>query len=208
MERLTHAREVAESQKMSARLIEDNEYIPESVDKEAIIHGNTICADEHEQFAEWLEELKQYRTIGTPEECRKSVEICKSMIERNITPEDMEEYMKFEDECIKKGFTFKSLLEARKKQTAKRLKYPSFYKGHGNCAVREVRSTDIITKEIIYRFSILSDSDKKRLLRSFQKIDYTIEQDLYILLQQLRNNNLEMDFLNAMKNNIIKGEEE
>ena len=64
---------------------------------------------------------------------------------------------------------------------------------------REVRSTDIITKEIIYRFSILSDSDKKRLLRSFQKIDYTIEQDLYILLQQLRNNNLEMDFLNAMK---------
>lgn len=53
------------------------------------------------------------------------------MIERNITPEDMEEYMKFEDECIKKGFTFKSLLEARKKQTAKRLKYSSFYKGHG-----------------------------------------------------------------------------
>lgn len=64
---------------------------------------------------------------------------------------------------------------------------------------REVRSTDIITKEIIYRFSILSESDKKRLLRSFQKIDYTIEQDLYILLKQLKNNNLEMDFLNAMK---------
>lgn len=68
-----------------------------------------------------LEEVQQYRQIGTVEECRKSVEICKSMIERNITPENMEEYMKFEDECISKGFTFNSLLEAREKQTAKKI---------------------------------------------------------------------------------------
>lgn len=73
-EAISHAREVAECQKMSARLIEDNEYIPESVDKEAIIYGNTICANEHEQLAEWLEELKQYRAIGTPEECRAAME--------------------------------------------------------------------------------------------------------------------------------------
>lgn len=73
-EAISHARKVAECQKMSARLIEDNAYIPESVDKEAITHGNTICADEHEQLAEWLEELKQYRTIGTPEECRAAME--------------------------------------------------------------------------------------------------------------------------------------
>lgn len=44
-----------------------------------------------------LEEVQQYHQIGTVEECRKSVEICKSMIGRNITPENMEEYMKFED---------------------------------------------------------------------------------------------------------------
>lgn len=73
-EAISHAREVAECQKMSARLIEDNAYIPESVDKEAITYGNTICANEHEQLAEWLEELKQYRTIGTPEECRAAME--------------------------------------------------------------------------------------------------------------------------------------
>ena len=73
-EAISHAREVAECQKMSARLIEDNAYIPESVDKEAITYGNTICANEHEQLAEWLEELKQYRTIGTVEECRAAVE--------------------------------------------------------------------------------------------------------------------------------------
>ena len=32
------------------------------------------CAEEHEQLAEWLEELKKYREIGTPEECRAAVE--------------------------------------------------------------------------------------------------------------------------------------
>lgn len=73
-EAISHAREVAECQKMSARLIEDNAYIPESVDKEAITYGNTICAKEHEQLAEWLEELKQHRAIGTSEECLAAVE--------------------------------------------------------------------------------------------------------------------------------------
>ena len=31
------------------------------------------CAEEHEQLAKWLEELKAYRAIGTVEECRNSV---------------------------------------------------------------------------------------------------------------------------------------
>lgn len=51
----------------------------------------------YEMAIKALEEVQQYRQIGTVEECRKSVEICKSMIGRNITPENMEEYMKFED---------------------------------------------------------------------------------------------------------------
>ena len=50
---------------------------------EAIVHAREVasrkfddrvhcirCAEEHEQLAEWLEELKAYRSIGTPEECR------------------------------------------------------------------------------------------------------------------------------------------
>lgn len=65
---------------------------------------------------EEAEDWDAYRAIGTPEECKKSVSVCRAMIERNITPENMEEYMKFEDECVKCGFTFKSLLEAREKQ--------------------------------------------------------------------------------------------
>ena len=65
-----------------------------------------------------LEEVQQYRAIGTPEECHKSLEICKAMVERNITPDDMENYMKFEDECIKQGFTLVGLLKAGEKHEA------------------------------------------------------------------------------------------
>ena len=36
--------------------------------------SNIPKAEEEEQIVEWLEELKQYRTIGTPEECRAAVE--------------------------------------------------------------------------------------------------------------------------------------
>lgn len=38
---------------------------------------------------------------------------------RNMTPDIIKEYMIFEDECIQKDFTFKSLIEAREKQVAK-----------------------------------------------------------------------------------------
>lgn len=67
-----------------------------------------------------LEKIQQYQVIGTPEEFRKTMEICKAMATRNITIENMEEYMKFEDECVQRGFTFDSLLDAREKQTAKK----------------------------------------------------------------------------------------
>lgn len=77
-----------------------------------------------------LEELQQYRVIGTPEECRKSLEICKAMVERNITPDDMENYMKFEDECIKQGFTLDSILKSREKQTAKKIE---IFNGQASC---------------------------------------------------------------------------
>ena len=40
--------------------------------------------------------------------------------ERGISIETIENYIKFEDECVEKGFSFKSLIEAREKQTAKR----------------------------------------------------------------------------------------
>lgn len=92
-----------------------------------------IChnCDHKDEYIEELEaEVEEYRTIGTPEECKKSVAVCKAMIARKITPENMEEYMKFEDECVECGFTLKSLLEAREKQTAKKIE---IFNGQASC---------------------------------------------------------------------------
>lgn len=83
----------------------------------------------YKEAADWY----AYKAIGTPEECQKSVEICKSMTERNITPENMEEYMKFEDECVKNGFTFNSLLEAREKQIPYKPSQQKLVWGIGKC---------------------------------------------------------------------------
>lgn len=46
-------------------------------------------------------------------------EIIPEMEKRSMTLEHVLEYMKFEDECIKKGFTFKSLLKARERMVPK-----------------------------------------------------------------------------------------
>lgn len=39
---------------------------------------------------------------------------------RNLTIDHIREYMEFEDECVEMEFTFKSLLEAREKQSGKK----------------------------------------------------------------------------------------
>lgn len=54
------------------------------------------------------------------EAIKKAIEALKTVQEikkRNLTIEHIENYVQFEDECIKKGFTFKSLLSARSKMT-------------------------------------------------------------------------------------------
>ena len=47
--------------------------------------------------------------------------IIPEMEKRNMTLEHIMEYMKFEDECIKRGFSFNSLLEARKRAELKKV---------------------------------------------------------------------------------------
>lgn len=82
--------------------------------------------------------IEEYRAIGTPEECRKSVDICKAMAERRISLQNMEDYMKFEDECVKRGFTFNSLLEAREKQIPKKPTDRCMYKECPACGEVEI----------------------------------------------------------------------
>lgn len=60
-EAIAHAREVAKRRmtEHENHYDKDTHYYPTQCKK---------CAEEHIQLAEWLEELKQYRAIGTPEE--------------------------------------------------------------------------------------------------------------------------------------------
>lgn len=67
-EAITHARDVAERNRRAM-----NFESSDSIDDD--IKVNCIrCAEQHEQLAEWLEELKQYRAIGNLEEVRDAVE--------------------------------------------------------------------------------------------------------------------------------------
>ncbi len=50
----------------------------------------------------------------------QALETIKKLSDRNMTTEVLKNYMQFEDECVKKSFTFKSLIEAREKQIAKK----------------------------------------------------------------------------------------
>ena len=100
---------------------------------EELIRGKRYMniAKHHGTIGQVIDECVAYEAIGTPEECRKSVDICKAMAERRISLENMENYMKFEDECVKRGFTFNSLLKAREKQIAKRAMHQGCYDKNG-----------------------------------------------------------------------------
>lgn len=81
---------------------------------------------------EWIKELKGSEEIQEfyyVESFIKSLDVAiqaletiKKLSDRNMTTEVLENYMQFEDECVKKGFTFKSVIEARDKQIAKKAK--------------------------------------------------------------------------------------
>lgn len=53
----------------------------------------------------------------------QALETIKKLSDRKMTTEVLENYMQFEDECVKKGFTFESVIEAREKQIAKKPTY-------------------------------------------------------------------------------------
>ena len=54
------------------------------------------CAEEHEQLADWLEELKAYREIGTVEEYKSAIECYTKeyLLRRNLQDQIKEQYNK------------------------------------------------------------------------------------------------------------------
>lgn len=61
-----------------------------------------------------------YETMDAIGYAISALETIKKLSDRKMTTEVLENYMQFEDECVKKGFTFKSVIEAREKQIAKK----------------------------------------------------------------------------------------
>ena len=74
---------------------------------EAIVHAREVasrkfddrvhcirCAEEHEQLAEWLEELKAYRAIGTLEECR---ELKDRLVAKKVSLRHVRKFVGFDD---------------------------------------------------------------------------------------------------------------
>ena len=66
-EAIVHAREVANTQKGKSGICLQNGLECEH------FSDCLKCSKEYEQLAEWLEELKAYKAIGTVEECRNSI---------------------------------------------------------------------------------------------------------------------------------------
>lgn len=58
--------------------------------------------------------------IESMEEIVNALKTVSDLQDRGMNLETIENYMQFEDECIKKNFTFKSILKAREKQIAKK----------------------------------------------------------------------------------------
>lgn len=69
----------------------------------------------------------------------KTLEVIHELEKRNLTIGDLENYIQFEDECVKKNFTFKSLLEAREKQIPKKPIDRCMFKECPNCGEIEIQ---------------------------------------------------------------------
>ena len=89
-EAIVHAREVATIQRNNKKLNDTLGPFSPYYNQDCV-----KCAQEHDQLAEWLEELKQYRAIGTPEECREAVE--KQKDDKELESHDEKHILKY---CI------------------------------------------------------------------------------------------------------------
>ena len=82
---------------------------------EAIVHAREVasrkfddrvhcirCAEEHEQLAEWLEELKAYRAIGTLEECLRNKDFLDFLSDK-MNQNDFEIYLRLYNALEEKG---------------------------------------------------------------------------------------------------------
>ena len=92
---IAHAREVAKRRmdEYENHYDKDAHYYPTQCKK---------CAEEHIQLAEWLEELKQYRAIGTPEECLRNKDFLR-FLANSMNQKKYETYLRIYNAVEKDG---------------------------------------------------------------------------------------------------------
>lgn len=83
-----------------------------------ICKDGVIIAPSGRIFA--VEEIPKWNFYRYRTEAEYESELQREMKKRKMTEADILEYIKFEDDCVLKGYTLKSLLEAREKQDAKK----------------------------------------------------------------------------------------
>ena len=101
-EAIAHARDVANEQKRRSGICIQN-------DSECDKFSDCLkCSEEHEQLAEWLEELKAYREIGTVEGYKSAIEC---YTEEYTRRKSGEQYNKALDDFVKFANTMPTVEE-------------------------------------------------------------------------------------------------
>ena len=125
--------------------------------------------------------------IQALETVQKYKELESELSKRNLTVDHIREYIQFEDECVKQEFTFKSLLEAREKQSRKKPILSMYEKGcmaiyysdvHGEIKQTEsnfwrcTKSKSVVGERIIVHGRIHDQRKKKYCENCGQRIDW------------------------------------
>lgn len=125
--------------------------------------------------------------IHVLETVQKYKDLESELSKRNLTIDHIREYMEFEDECVEMGFSFGSLLEARRKNTGrkpilkgseKRIVAIDYEIGKGRIVKTDVKTwkcacCDAVVGERIFELTIPIDQNKKKFCENCgQRIDW------------------------------------
>lgn len=127
--------------------------------------------------------------IQALETVQKYKDLESELSKRNLTIDHIREYMEFEDECVEMGFSFGSLLEARRKNTgrkpilkgsAKRIMAIDYEIGKGRIEKTDVKTwkcacCDAVVGERIFSLAKPIDQNMKKFCENCgQRIDWEV----------------------------------
>lgn len=125
--------------------------------------------------------------IQALETVQKYKDLESELSKRNLTTDHIRKYIQFEDECVKQGFTFDSLLEAREKQNGKNPILYMYEKGcmaidyaDGHGEIKQTESNNwrcpkcksVVGERIIVHGRIHDQRKKKYCENCGQRIDW------------------------------------